>query len=96
MKRETPQLTISFTWDHVAGIFYARLDNGAIIPVKREHLGGKLENALALFARGVAAIAENREYVIKPIRDDSPLIAQAIEKGLLQKVGVIEEDLLDF
>lgn len=46
-------LFVTFTYDHASGFFYARLPNGAKLPVAREHVGGKLENALNLFKRAV-------------------------------------------
>lgn len=49
-------LFVTFTYDHGAGIFHANLSNGARFAVSREHVGGKLENALNLHKRAVIAL----------------------------------------
>lgn len=49
-------LFVTFTYDHAAGIFYANLSNGARFAVSREHVGGKLENALNLHKKSVIAL----------------------------------------
>lgn len=49
-------LFVTFTYDHAAGVFYATLSNGARFAVSREHVGGKLENALNLHKKAVIAL----------------------------------------
>lgn len=49
-------LFVTFTYDHAAGVFYANLSNGARFAVSREHVGGKLENALNLHKKAVIAL----------------------------------------
>jgi hypothetical protein len=46
-------LFVTFTYDHAAGVFYAQLANGSRFAVERQHIGGKLENALNLHKRAV-------------------------------------------
>jgi hypothetical protein len=83
-----PRLTVSFEWDHAAGLFYAHLSNGTRIPVKREHITGRLENALTLFRNGVAAQAEGRTYVPKePKGDFGAAIQAALAAGRVTRVS---------
>lgn len=49
-------LFLTITYDHAAGVFYAQLPNGARFCVERQHIGGRLENALNLFKQGVIAL----------------------------------------
>lgn len=49
-------LFVTFTYDHAAGLFYAQLANGSRIPVERQHIGGRLENALNLHKQAVIAL----------------------------------------
>jgi hypothetical protein len=49
-------LFVTFTYDHAAGVFYAQLSNGSRFVVERQHISGKLENALNLHKRGVIAL----------------------------------------
>lgn len=46
-------LFVTFTYDHAAGIFYAQLANGTRIPVERQHVSGRLSNALELHKKAV-------------------------------------------
>lgn len=49
-------LFVTFTYDHSSGVFYANLSNGARFAVSREHVSGKLENALNLHKKAVIAL----------------------------------------
>lgn len=84
------RLHIDFSYDHVSGLYYAHLDNGAVIPVSRSDVAGKLENTLNLFRRAVTAIEYPDER--KPGKDmskDVDLINEAIALGMVQVAGVI-------
>ncbi len=91
--KDAPSLRIDFTYDVVSNLFYAELENGAVIPVKLSDISGKLENTLTLFRRAVSQTPGGT-----PARqtDDDLLIAQAVERGLVQKVGVVKDNLLDW
>jgi len=95
------RLRIDFTYDHTSGLYYANLENGAVIPVSRNDVGGKLENTLNLFRRGVIAIEHPDQHRTKADHsNDAELIRQAEELGMVQVVGVIKSpeinlDLLD-
>lgn len=82
------ELTITFTYDHASGLFFARLENGARFAVRRQDLSGKLENALTLFRRGVVA-AESGKYVQKP-RGSSDL-TYSYDESQVQRCGIIQE-----
>lgn len=100
-KKSEFRLQVSFSYDHISGLFSAHMENGSIIPVSRSDIGGKLENALTLFRRAVTALEypdEVREA--KKENPDVALIAEAIALGLVQTVGVkkapeVNLDLLD-
>lgn len=49
-------LFVTFTYDHSAGVYYAQLSNGSRFVVERQHISGKLENALTLHKRAVIAL----------------------------------------
>lgn len=90
------RLRIDFTYDHTSGLYYANLENGATIPVSRNDVGGKLENTLNLFRRGVIAIEHPDER--RPGVDtskDADLIREAEALGMVQVVGVIKSPDLD-
>jgi len=50
-------ITITFTYDHASGLYYGRIGKGAKFPVRRQDVGGRLENALTQFKKAV--IEEN-------------------------------------
>jgi hypothetical protein len=90
------RLRIDFTYDHTSGLYYANLENGAVISVSRSDVGGKLENALNLFRRGVIAIEHPDER--RPGVDsskDADLIRDAEALGMVQVVGVIKTPEID-
>jgi hypothetical protein len=49
---ETPELTLTITFNSALGNYFARLSNGASFVIERQDIGGKLENNLKAFARG--------------------------------------------
>lgn len=53
-------LFVTFTYDHSSGVYHAKLPNGSAFAVERNHVGGKLENALSLFKRAVIALNSGR------------------------------------
>jgi hypothetical protein len=53
-------LFITFTYNHGTGTYTAHLPNGASFRVERQHVGGKLENALNLFKRQVIDLNSGR------------------------------------
>jgi len=86
MSEQSPCLKVVFEWDHVAGIWQAHLANGVTIPVAREHIGGKLSNALNLFRSGVIARIEERKRTMgRPVavedRQMRALIEAAVAEG---------------
>lgn len=62
-------LKMAFEYNHATGNYSCTLDNGAKFTVRREDLGGKLENALNLYRKGVIAALENKP--LRPIVDKS-------------------------
>lgn len=65
MTDQTNTLQITFSYDHAAGVFYARLPNGSQFVVDRHHIGGKLENALTLFKRQVIDLESGKYRKVK-------------------------------
>lgn len=64
-------LFVTFTYDHAAGVFYANLSNGARFAVERQHVSGKLENALNLHKQAVIAL--NSGKYVQARRGDGAL-----------------------
>lgn len=94
--KTAPRLRVDFTYDHTSGMFHAHLENGAVIPVSRNDISGKLENTLKLFSNAVIALLHPDKSLPKRVLNDSDAIAKAVKLGLIQKVGVADDDLLDF
>lgn len=55
-----PTLTVAFSWDNVAGIFWGTLPSGARFAVSRTDIGGKLEANLTLFRQAVTPVSDSR------------------------------------
>lgn len=94
-KKKGFRLTIDFSYDHVSGLYYAHLQNGAVIPVSRSDVGGKLENTLNLFRRAVTAIEYPDERKASKDNKDVDLINEAIALGMVQVAGIAKSPEID-
>lgn len=63
-------LFVTFTYDHAAGVFYAHLSNGSRFAVERQHVSGKLENALNLHKQAVIALNSGKYVQAKGSRGE--------------------------
>lgn len=96
VKKTGLRLRIDFIYDHTSGLYYACLENGARIPVSRNDVGGKLENTLNLFRRGVIAVEyPDESRTPKDQSKDVDLINEAVALGMVQTVGVIKPAEID-
>jgi hypothetical protein len=96
VKKSGLRLHIDFSYDHTSGLYYAHLENGAVIPISRNDVSGKLENTLNLFRRGVIAIEHPDESRTPKDRSkDVDLINEAVALGMVQTVGVIKPAEID-
>jgi hypothetical protein len=65
-------LLVKFTYDHTHGVYYGQIGNGLKFLVRREHVGGSLENALKTFKRAEIEANSDRYVQRKPARKPSP------------------------
>lgn len=87
----SPRLACSFSYDHASGAFFCHLSNGAVIPVEREHVAGKLANTLSLFRSQVIAMETGvRPKPAKPSLTTAA-IAEALSRfdGPINRAGVV-------
>lgn len=62
------RLTLSISYDHALGKWWANLENGARFLIEPQHVSGKLENCLKLFSRQVIAM-NSGAYIRVPKAD---------------------------